>query len=148
MWYLLTPWLPLCKFLEIEQLIWTTGPRRRGNLLPVNQQLEIPVWNTGRSHFTSGLHSWKMSCKSSTKFPFNTVYFLAIDNLILYSVWLYHQWTFGPVENIYTHTHTHCICGMYIFLYNVFISNAIKMQETSIVFGMVHSATQTLQYFL
>ena len=30
---------------------------------------------------------------------------------------------------------------MYTFLYNVFISNAIKMQETSIGFGMVHSAT-------
>jgi len=32
----------------------------------------------GKSHFTSRLRSWKMSCKSNTKFPFITVLFLGV----------------------------------------------------------------------
>jgi hypothetical protein len=37
--------------------------------------------NTGRSHFTPGLHSWKTSHKLNTKFPFKTVSLLGINKL-------------------------------------------------------------------
>ena len=36
------------------------------------------VTATDKSHFTSGSHSWKTSCKSNTKFPFITVLFLGV----------------------------------------------------------------------
>jgi hypothetical protein len=68
------------------------------------------VWNTGRSHFTPGLQSWKMSCKSNTKFPFKTVYFLRIRGLTTSScsVWLYHYWT---------NRHVVCVC---VYLYTAY----------------------------
>jgi len=36
---------------------------------------------TGRSCFLPGLHSWKKSLKSNTKFSFKTVYFLGVRGL-------------------------------------------------------------------
>jgi hypothetical protein len=42
---------------------------------------------------------------------------------------------------IYIYTHTHTAYAVCIHFSMCFISNTIKMQETAIVFGMVHSAT-------
>ena len=58
-----------------------------------------------RSCFMPGLHSWKNIAQIKQKIPAcNSVFTesLVIDILILYSVWLYHQWTSGFVEYICT----------------------------------------------
>jgi hypothetical protein len=54
-----------------------------------SQAMHFP--NAGRSCFTPGLHSWKMLCKSklcksNTKFPSKTVYFLGVRGLTTSSI--------------------------------------------------------------
>jgi hypothetical protein len=75
----------------------------------------------------------------NSKFPLKTVQFLrvkGIDNLILYSIWLYHYWASVPVEYMCT------AYTVYMHFYTIysFITKAIKCERlTSVVFYLVHS---------
>ena len=85
------------------------------------------IWRnqtTSRSYCMPELCSWKMSCKSNTKFPFTAVYFLGLWNWQPHST----QSMTIPLVDIQTCTvHMYCIYSTYTFLYNIFIYNAIKM---------------------
>jgi hypothetical protein len=75
-----------------------------------------------------GLHSWKTSHKSNTKFSFKTVYFLGVSGLRTSSSIMYNYTTSGhtkPVEyTVYILFHT---VHRYFYTIYLFISNAIKM---------------------
>jgi hypothetical protein len=60
----------------------------------------------------------KTSHKTKTYFPSKTLYFLGLgdDNLILHSVWLYHQWTYGAEHHIYIFMQYTYIFTQHIYL--------------------------------
>ena len=93
-------------------------------------------------------------CKSNTKFPFQTVYFLGVRELITSFYTVYDCTTSGHMDlysiYIYTYTYTYCTYSIYIYIYlytvyiHFYIMYLLLMQYihngiSSIVFGMVYS---------
>jgi hypothetical protein len=94
--------------------------------------------NTGRSHFTPELCSWKMSCISNTKFPFKMVYILELGNWQPHSI----QSTTIPLVDIQICTVYICtVYTVHIHFYSIYLF--IRQQKckglTFVVFGAVHS---------
>jgi hypothetical protein len=109
----------------------------------------VGITITDRSRFTPGLCSSKTwhkskSCKYSTKFPFQIVYFLGIRGLIISSYIVYDNNTSGYMD-LYSISTVHTI---HIYLYTVyihfytmylFLMQYIYNGLTSTDSGMVHS---------
>ena len=71
---------------------------------------------TGRSRFTPGLHTGKTWCKSSTKFPFKTLYLLALRGLTASSCIVYDYTSSGHMDGPVEDVPYLCECKTRVFL--------------------------------
>jgi hypothetical protein len=99
---------------------------------------------TGRSHLMPGLHSWKILCKSSTKFLLPQCISWGLSdwqpNLIQWmTTWSGHVRTSRVYISVVYKTSTYIFLYIYIQYSYLFLKKWKLKRLTSYVFGMVHS---------
>jgi hypothetical protein len=83
---------------SIKSCVWKTDWSRL--FFQITELFISQCWlsTTGSSCFMPGLCSWKMLCKSNTKFPFKTMYFLGVRGLITLAYTVHDYTTSGHTD--------------------------------------------------